>query len=116
MKMLIYLLLASFLLSCSDNKSKQPKAEEKPIDNVIRLADAIDRMRKVNLSELTDSITYLPLETRKECLLRNTSWFKYCPPYIISNRLVFDMNNGKFVRQIGRSDKGREKILPYIRK
>lgn len=105
MKVLIYLLFAGFLLSCSD-KSKQPKVEEKPIDNIIRLADAIDRMRKVNLSELADSITYLPLETRQECLLRNTSSFKYCPPYIISNRLVFDMNNGKFIRQIGRSGQG----------
>ena len=74
MKKLIYLFFAGLLLSCSGNP-KQSEAEEKPVDNIIRLADAIDHIRKVNLSELADSITYLPLETRKECLLRNTSCF-----------------------------------------
>lgn len=104
MKKLIYLFFAGLLLSCSGNP-KQSEAEEKPVDNIIRLADAIDHIRKVNLSELVDSITYLPLETRKECLLRNTSWFNYSPPYIICNRTVFDLN-GRFIRTIGRIGQG----------
>ncbi|WP_286471895.1 6-bladed beta-propeller, partial [Parabacteroides goldsteinii] len=89
MKKLTYILLAGILFSCS-GETKQTAAEEKTIDNIIRLGDAINQIREVNLSELVDSITYLPLETRKECLLRNTSWFNYSPPYIICSRTVFD--------------------------
>ena len=96
MKKLTYILLAGILFSCS-GETKQTATEEKTIDNIIRLGDAINQIREVNLSELVDSITYLPLETRKECLLRNTSWFNYSPPYIICSRTVFDLN-GKFVR------------------
>lgn len=104
MKKLTYILLAGILFSCS-GETKQTATEEKTIDNIIRLGDAINQIREVNLSELVDSITYLPLETRKECLLRNTSWFNYSPPYIICSRTVFDLN-GKFVRTIGRIGQG----------
>ena len=104
MKKLTYILLAGILFSCS-GETKQTAAEEKTIDNIIRLGDAINQIREVNLSELVDSITYLPLETRKECLLRNTSWFNYSPPYIICSRTVFDLN-GKFIRIIGSIGQG----------
>ena len=104
MKKLTYILLAGILFSCS-GETKQTATEEKTIDNIIRLGDAINQIREVNLSELVDSVTYLPLETRKECLLRNTSWFNYSPPYIICSRTVFDLN-GKFVRTIGSIGQG----------
>lgn len=104
MNKLTYILLIVISFSCSE-RARQAATEEKTIDNIIRLADAIDNIREVRLSELVDNITYLPLETRKECLLRNTNWFNYSPPYIICSRTVFDLN-GKFVRTIGRIGQG----------
>lgn len=104
MNKVTYILMIGILFACSD-KTKQVEIEEKTIDNIIRLGDAIDTIKEVRLSELVDSITYLPLETRKECLLRNTSWFNYSYPYIICSRYVFDMN-GKFVRSVGRIGQG----------
>ena len=60
MKKLTYILLAGILFYCS-GETKQTAAEEKTIDNIIRLGDAINQIREVNLSELVDSMTYLPL-------------------------------------------------------
>ena len=98
-------IFVSLLLSCSGKQQQQQEVVAQPVDNIIRLADAIDNQREVNLSEVVDSITYIPLETVQECLIRNTAWFNYSPPYIICSRGVFDLN-GKFVRTIGRIGQG----------
>ena len=103
-KSVCILFLAGTLFSCTGN-TKQEEVKVKTIDNIIRLSDAIDNIREVNLSEIADSITYIPLETNEECLLRNTNWFNYSPPYIICSRKVFDQN-GKFIRTIGRIGQG----------
>lgn len=106
MNRLIFILVMSFILvGCKGKPESSVKEVEQQPDNIIRLADAIDSIRPVSLSELVDSISYVPLETTRGSLLSIGSWLQYSTPYIISGPRVFDMN-GKFIRSIGRQGQG----------
>lgn len=104
-KLIFILAIGSILVGCKGKPESSVKEVEQQPDNIIRLADAIDSIRPVSLSELVDSISYVPLETTRESLLSIGSWLQYSTPYIISGSRVFDMN-GKFIRRIGRQGQG----------
>ena len=58
MKKLTYILLAGILFSCS-GETEQTATEEETIDNIIRLGDAINEIREVNLEIQVGSIILL---------------------------------------------------------
>ena len=101
---LTFLTLLSFLSSCQNPKKPEPGLVS------IDIITALKSEKEFRLSELVDSIDYLKLETRPECLISNGSNVigkKYI--LILNNRppqvLLFD-RTGKFIRTIGKIGKG----------
>lgn len=61
------------------------------------------------LSELSDEITYIPLETNESCLLSRISDFIVSRNYLFINdsRIIYQFDkSGNFIRQVGSSGKG----------
>ena len=68
LRCIVVLLLMFFFYSCI-NSSRPSKVEaENPVvrDTVIRLVGALDQIQKICLSEIADSVTYIPLETNAD--------------------------------------------------
>jgi len=108
---LITLIIA--ITSCSDGKSREDsvKNEEEKITTSlpysINLLDVISKKQSENLTSITNNISYIPLETKSECLLRRVHEY-----VIFNNKLIvsdhsrlyqFDMK-GKVISKI--SEKG----------
>ncbi|MFA6126722.1 MAG: 6-bladed beta-propeller [Bacteroidales bacterium] len=101
---LTFLTLLTFLNSCQHS--------DKPVRGLVTLdiIPALSHEKEFRLSDLVDSIEYIKLETRPECLVSNASMVigKNCilllnsqPPQV----LLFD-RNGNFLRPIGKIGKG----------
>lgn len=100
-KTLIYTLLACLTYSCSST-TKHGEDEK----NVIRLKEALAHPVELNLSEIVDSLVYVPLETKPECYVREQATIFYSKPYWVSfPGTMFDMQ-GKFVANIGSLGQG----------
>lgn len=99
---LCWLFAVCLLSACNSRGVKQ--IDQQSIDNIIRFGDSVENLKEVSLSEIADSIQYIPIESRKECLI-NRSGFSFTSPYITVNQLVFDWN-GRFVRKIGQKGQG----------
>jgi len=121
-KALVSLVLLSVLFACSGNSNKKV-VEDKPYqyasmqDGVLHLD--IDKARKdstiLKLSEVCDSLIYIPLETKKECLLgRHLNDF-----YIDGDDIFLHMDvsayhfktSGKFVGQLGKKGRGPSEYI-----
>lgn len=99
---MIYILFFLFfcMSSCTSPTPKEiTKIENK--NNIIYFGEAIDKSKEVFLSEIIDSISLIPLQTKSNCLLRNTYWYTHTPPFICSSGLLFNYD-GKFITRIGR--------------
>lgn len=102
-----------FFGGCTDRKSKTKEdvlQEEKVIkrDTVIHLVEALDAQPTAfYISEIADSITYLPLETGANCLLSRTIILRFAQDGIYPGRCLKFGWDGKFVKQIGRVGQGR---------
>jgi hypothetical protein len=90
-------------LACSEQKTQTVRMTE--VDNIIRLSSAIENMRDVLLSEIADSISFIILETRNDCLLGGNPTFSFSPHFIYNYTYSFDWE-GKFNRRIGRRGNG----------
>jgi len=93
--------LVLFLQACIRNESKQVV---KLKDNFIHFETAVKDLKEVSLSEIADSIKYIPIETGKNCLVTR-SRFSFTGRYITVNQLIFDWE-GRFVRKIGQKGQG----------
>lgn len=93
--------LALFLQACIGNESKQVV---KLKDDFIHFDTAVENLNEVSLSEIADSIKYIPIETCKNCLITR-SGFSFTGQYITVNQLIFDWQ-GRFVRKIGQKGQG----------
>lgn len=74
---MIYILFFLFfcMSSCTSPTPKEiTKIENK--NNIIYFGEAIDKSKEVFLSEIIDSISLIPLQTKSNCLLRNTYWIE----------------------------------------
>ena len=69
---LIYLISTCLMCACSTQSEQQ---EEET--NVIRLKEALANPIELKLSEIVDSIAYIPLETNSECYVRETGTIFY---------------------------------------
>ena len=103
--------LVSFisLYSCSSNQDNH-KNDPKVID----VASSIGQGRVVNLSEIADSIEYIPLETNEESLVGTPGsglFYESGLVYLLEAKVGSDAlkvfnKNGAFVRQISRCGRG----------
>lgn len=117
-KLLLAIIFISLFSACSSKVKPQKVIKEKAYkyasvkDGVLHLD--LDKSRKdssiMNLSEVCDSLIYIPLETKKECLLgRNLNEF-----YMDGDEILLQINtsayhfkrSGEFVCQFGRRGRG----------
>lgn len=102
-----FLCLVIVLCSCKGKEAgmeESVEVEEMPV--VIQISDALLHPQKeILLSELADSVSYIPLETKKECLLGNYPFFSFTSRYIAYLNYCFDWS-GKFLFKVGKLGQG----------
>ena len=102
--MLILGVMILGFMACSNKKTVEPNPVV--LDNIIHLSTAIKNVREeMMLSELVDSVSYVPLETKSNCMLGNTQRFTFSPQYIFYSNYCFDWN-GRFLFRIGNQGQG----------
>lgn len=100
-----YILLLSLLVKCS-------ACTEGVNRDLIRLIDVeagLDNVQRVNLSQFTDSIQYISLETRYGFELANASHCFFEEPYIIVSdhkTCILFSYSGKIITRIGANGRG----------
>lgn len=71
----------------------------------------IRNIQTINLSSIGKEVSYIPLETAPECLIKSINKILFSDSYIFIselNRLLQFDKNGKFIRPIGSSGRGPE--------
>ena len=105
--MRMILILGAMILgftACSNKKTVDPNPVVR--DNIIHLSTAIKNVREeMMLSELVDSVSYIPLETNPNCMLGNYQRLTFSPQYIFYSNYCFDWN-GQFLFRIGSQGQG----------
>ena len=102
--MLILGVMILGFMACSNKKTVEPNPVV--LDNIIHLSTAIKNVREeMMLSELVDSVSYVPLETKSNCMLGNTQRLTFSPHYIFYSNYCFDWN-GRFLFRIGNQGQG----------
>ncbi|MFK2282232.1 6-bladed beta-propeller, partial [Bacteroides fragilis] len=99
--------------ACSNKKTVDPNPVVR--DNIIHLSTAIKNVREeMMLSELVDSVSYIPLETNPNCMLGNYQRLTFSPQYIFYSNYCFDWN-GQFLFRIGSQGQGAcEDIYAHV--
>ncbi|MDR0994842.1 MAG: 6-bladed beta-propeller [Tannerella sp.] len=100
---ILCLALVSLLASCSHKTTIVKPAARKGIVS-IPFAEAADKVRPAKLSEIADSVAYLPLETCDSSFIRST-YLDFMNRYIYGDRKVFNWK-GKYLCTIGHSGQG----------
>lgn len=117
---MIYILLDLLLFACN-SKNPQQVVSDIPKKNsfyTVNVPDLWKNKREIFLSEIAESIEYIPLETSNESLIGNVLDVQLTDDYIfISQRirdnkplLQFD-RSGNFIRQIGKIGRGPEEYV-----
>ena len=112
---LIFLLAISFVIGCSSGKQSDDSSKN---DGIVRI-DPNSRQRKIlMLSEIIDSISYVPLETNDNCLLGTIrEFFVLSENYLLIENKDFKLylfsKTGKFISQIGNIGQGPGEYLYY---
>ena len=104
MKNVTLILCTLFLLNCTNNSQKQNNKKTSTIDSTIRIGDAIEKaLPSMKLSEVVDSIVYVPLETK---IYLTNGLLQYVKPYWCAYPgHLFDAK-GKYVKHIGKNGGG----------
>ena len=117
MKSIKYILITLILaiIGCSGGKSREGsvKNEEDKITislpYSINLLDVISKVHSENLSSISNNISYIPLETKSECLLRRINEYVFFNDKLIvsdfSRLYQFD-SQGKFISKISEKGEG----------
>ena len=85
---------------------KNSTTEVQRTDTIIHLSDAITNIQdEILLSELADSVTYIPFETNDSCLFGNYISLNYSSQYVFNLNYCFHWD-GTFKTRIGRSGQG----------
>ena len=86
----------------------------KPVVEVLNMADGFSRPKEVRLSTFLKNLKYIPLETNPDALISESAKFEVTNEYVIVRQLgsrrmyqilLFDRNNGRFLR--GDREQGR---------
>lgn len=107
MKNAIFLYFILALISCQDKSTSSAESvepEDMPVTIEITKA-LLNPQKEILLSELADSVSYIPLETKDECLLRNYPFYSFSPRYIAYLNYCFDWS-GKFLFKVGNLGQG----------
>ena len=96
MRTLIYILLFLFLLVGCTGQGKET-SEKVEISNTIDLAAGFDNIQTVKLSEIADSVTFVPFETTSQSLMGvgQRSVMSFSHSYIFYFNMSFDWT-GKY--------------------
>lgn len=108
-----YLLAALYMLL---SVSAFPQGSPKPNIPVLKLEEMIKVKKAVNLSDIAESIEYVPLELSKDAVLCGNPSIVITSQYIFVKCLsVFQFGrDGKFIRAIGARGKGpKEYMMAY---
>jgi len=105
--MYYFLFILSFLFSCTSEK-KSTKEEPSEIadknNNIINIDDAFSDIREIRLSEIADSVSFLPLETTQNGLIPGYN-FRFSPFFIFHFDGHFDWT-GKYIGSIVKRGQG----------
>ena len=108
--MRMILILGAMILgftACSNRKTVDPNPVVR--DNIIHLSTAIKNVREeMMLSELVDSVSYIPLETNPNCMLGNYQRLTFSNIYFIQTIVLIGMGGSYSV--LGIRVKGLVKI------
>jgi len=114
MKQILYLFfVALLLLSCSTNVSKE-KTQSKSLPSLKIIYPDKDKLEDFFLSEIADSICYIPLETKSICFLSGALKAAKNDKYLFIKegyKLFQFSKEGKFIRQIGKTGRGPGEFL-----
>jgi hypothetical protein len=107
MKKLLFILIATQTISCSN-------AQDKESDLItIDALKALENIQELTFSKLFDNIDYILLEQTPKSLVTPDPYIALTEDYIIARNqgryeslLVFDRRTGKFVREIGTMGRG----------
>ena len=108
-KMLFTLIIIPFFLCCAgEKKTAIVEADEvKDINNrIINIDDAFNDIREIRLSDIADSVVFLPIETHPKCLISSLNLFSFSSSYIYYFGGHFDWN-GKYCGTIVKQGQGR---------
>jgi len=82
---------------------------------IIELKEAFENRKSINIKDISLSSNYIQLETKIECLIGAKARVYSNNKYLISidreRILLFDRNDGKFIREIGHKGNGPEEYL-----
>ena len=87
-----FLILGNFKIKSAPIKVEQDS-------KVINLDEAFKKNKKINLSDIADSVTFLPLETNKNILVQKPNFY-FSTNYIYYQSNYFDWT-GRFIGKIG---------------
>lgn len=106
----VWLTIVIFMSTSCSNQENSTVSNFDTLPIHIDLANNLNKEKELFLSDLADSISYVPLETHEDCFVQQGSsvihinqGFLIIPP---QNPILYFDNNGKFVRKIGRIGKG----------
>lgn len=106
MNKLIYMKLFAALLFASCSNKNSNSTESQRTNTIIHLSDAISNIQdEILLSELADSVTYIPFETNDSCLFGNSIKLSFSSQYIFNLNYCFHWD-GTFKTLIGRRGQG----------
>lgn len=109
MKPYISLLLLTLLACNSGTKN----AEDSQQFFVIDYEAALNNKKSINLTDIAESVSYIPLQTDSNCLVSGRPSFSFTRDYIfvaIRDRVLMYDNEGRFIRRIGTPGKGPNEI------
>lgn len=106
MKTILWLCFIAVLTSC---RGKATSSDENVVGQypvILEISDALLHPQKeILLSELADSISYIPLETKNDFLLGNYPFYSFTSRYIMYLNYCFDWS-GKFLFRVGKLGQG----------
>lgn len=119
----LFILITVLLVSCGGNQTKSSKEESKKTFFELKTPNSLTEVCKdLQLSELADSVWYVPLETNKDLLLGDIGEQGSCKLvqnffYIYDgqqNCIFVFSSDGKFQNRIGKVGQGANEIVQFL--
>lgn len=117
-KITLLVLLSYLVTSCYQQKKENLECPE-----IIDITNAFERRVPVNINDISGDCDYIVLETTDECLIGSNYTIFSDDQYLVAidrkQILLFDRENGRFIRKIGNSGNGPDEYsrtyskMPY---
>ena len=104
MKIYFLLILTVVIFQSCDNSGQPDNTPE-----IIDLKQAFESKQTATISTIAQSIEYIQLETREECIVGNNPKIYANEKYLIifgKQIFIFNREDGKFIREIGKYGRG----------